>query len=265
MNKRKLFPILNHSYNSQGIITPPKFLKYKGYNRKLGFPKICIITSQKNIIDFFRKTYKVKAYKQWISNRSKLYVFRIKNKIGNKSIGIINVGLGAPQAVTLGEMLIECGARKFFIIGSAGTIQKDLEINDFILVKKAIRDEGCSYHYLAPGKYVETSSKLYQSLKKFLSNQRIKFKSGVIWTTDAFYRGTKKEVIKYQKEGVLAIDMETAALFALAKYRKVEAAALLYISDSVADLVWEPHLYESGTKRTQKEIAKLIISYLTSL
>ena len=64
---------------------------------------------------------------------------------------------------------------------------------------------------------------------------------GTSWTIDAPYRETIAEVQHYQAAGVLAVEMEAAALFAVAAYRGVEMGALLTISDTLGDLTWDPH------------------------
>ncbi len=102
-----------------------------------------------------------------------------------------------------------------------------------------MRDEGTSHHYLPYSKYVYPSEKLQTKLLNYLKEKNIPYKLGPSWTTDAIYRTTKVEVEQYQKEGVLCVEGETAALFAVATYRNIEMIALFTITDSFANLTWE--------------------------
>ena len=84
MKNNEFLPILAHDYKSPACITPELLIKYKkvrkkSINKRLSFPKFCIITSQNNIVNNFRNKFNAKLYPNWISNRSKLYVFKIKS------------------------------------------------------------------------------------------------------------------------------------------------------------------------------------------
>ncbi len=70
-------------------------------------------------------------------------------------------------------------------------------------------------------------------LVNILKKENIDYYRGKGWTIDAPYRETKKEIKKYQKEDVLAVDMEASAMFAIAKAFKVKAAAIFVISDNL--------------------------------
>lgn len=257
MNK---IPILNHNYKSPAVILPLEFVKYQlGFKKlKKDFPEICILTSQKNIVKYFCKVFKAKLYSNWGSNRSELYVF----KIGKQQVGIVNLGLGSSQAVNIMEILVARGVKDFLSIGSVGSIGKELKIGDFLLVDKALRDEGTSYHYLKPSQFAYPSKEIYNSFKSYLDDNKFVYATGPVWTTDAFFRETKASVLAYQKQGILGVDMKTSALFALAKYYKVQICALFYISDSLANLKWEPHLYSQLAKKSQKIISQITASFL---
>lgn len=162
-----------------------------------------------------------------------------------KGWGIVgDFGIGAPVAAITMEDLIARGAKRFVTFGYCGTLQKNLKIGDYILIDKAIRDEGTSHHYLPSEKYVEASSDLVSYLEDFLKNAKVKFQKGATWTTDAIYRETVDEVKAYQEEGVLGVDMEAAALFSVAKYRGVECVGLFIVSDCLASgKDWKPHFH----------------------
>jgi uridine phosphorylase len=117
-----------------------------------------------------------------------------------------------------------------------------------VLCERAIRDEGVSHHYLPPDKYVHPSPELSAELGAALG-ALADFRRGSTWTIDAPYRETVEELRRYRSEGVLTVEMEAAALAAVAQYRSVEFAAAFTVSDSLADLVWDPQFHHPETVR----------------
>ena len=133
------------------------------------------------------------------------------------------------------------GVREFLSIGTAGALQTSNQIGDLIICDRAIRDEGVSHHYVAPEKYSYPSPALTQRLHSALMEAGVQPTVGTTWTIDAPYRETVEEVRCYQREGVLTVEMEAAALFAVTQLRGVALASAFVISDSLAELVWKPH------------------------
>ena len=163
-------------------------------------------------------------------------------------------GIGAPGAIVVLEGLIVQGIRRFLSIGTAGSLQRHLAIGDIVVCDRAIRDEGTSHHYLPPDTYAHASPAATARLVDALQATGTPHSVGTSWTTDAPYRETIAEVQHYQAEGVLAVEMEAAALFAVAAYRGVEMGSLLTISDTLGDLKWDPH-FRSDTTRESLETA----------
>lgn len=158
-------------------------------------------------------------------------------------------GIGPAGVSTIMEELIAVGVGKFVSIGGAGGLQRELRIGDIVVCDRAIRDEGVSHHYLEPGKYAYPSPALTQSLKVALERLGAPFRFGSTWTTDAPYRETVEELTQYRSEGVLTVEMEAAALAAVAQYRHAEFATAFTISDSLGELVWNPQFWSEETAR----------------
>jgi len=157
-------------------------------------------------------------------------------------------GIGAAIASTLMEELIAIGVRRFISIGSAGALQPALGIGEIVLCDRAIRDEGVSHHYLKSGKFVRTSKALTAKLGKELASMSTPVRHGATWTVDAPYRETVRELERYQAEGILTVEMEAAALAAVATFRGVDFAAAFTISDSLAELTWSPRFGSEETR-----------------
>jgi uridine phosphorylase len=164
-------------------------------------------------------------------------------------VGVVGkFGIGAPAVTTVFEELIAIGVRRFVSIGTAGALAKGLCVGDAVLCERAIRDEGVSHHYLEPAKYAEASVSLTDELERALREVGLEPARGTSWTIDTPFRETVAEARHYQQEGVLTVEMEAAALFAVAQYRQVELAAACVVSDSLADLVWEPQFHDDRTR-----------------
>lgn len=168
------------------------------------------------------------------------YDFHVLKSTDGK-VGIYGgFGIGAPAATTALETFIALGVRRFLSIGLAGTLQPTTRVGDIVVCNRAIRDEGVSHHYLEPAKYALPSEWLTTQLVESLEQGGHMPILGTTWTIDALYRETVAEARQYQQEGTMTVEMEAAALFAVAQYREVDLAAAFVISDSLAELVWKP-------------------------
>jgi uridine phosphorylase len=153
-------------------------------------------------------------------------------------------GIGAPAATAILEQLAALGTSAVVSVGTAGSLQRDLEPGDLVLCEAAVRDEGVSHHYLPPGRLAAASAEMTAILGAALRESGLAFRAGVSWTIDAPYRETVAEARHYQAEGVLCVEMEAAALFAVAEIRGLRLASAFVISDSLAELVWSPRFHD---------------------
>jgi uridine phosphorylase len=166
----------------------------------------------------------------------------------NHRVGILGgFGFGSPVAALLMEDFIALGTTKFISIGTAGGLQKDRRVGDIVLCNRAIRDEGVSHHYVAPGKFAEPSIELTGGLASEFSERGVQYTTGCAWTIDTPYRETLEEISQYQQEGVACVEMEAAALFSVALCRSVQVASAFVISDLLTDEVWEPQMRSERT------------------
>jgi uridine phosphorylase len=186
------------------------------------------------------------------------------HETGNRVAIIGNFGIGAPGAVIHLEEFIEWGVPRFISVGTAGGLQKGQQIGDLVLCERAIRDEGCSHHYLRASKYAYPSEALTDRVRQALLARGLKFTSGTTWSIDTPYRETASEARQYRREGVLTVDMEAAALFAVGKYRKAQVASLFAISDSLAELPWKPKFHLRRNQAGLEKIYRVAVEALAS-
>lgn len=154
-----------------------------------------------------------------------------KHMTRDKKLALVKLSLGAPFTAIMMEDAIACGGKEFLILGTAGAINDNMLISDVVLCSKAVRDEGTSHHYIKTSTYIYPDKSMMHMLDDALSANGIEFSKGATWTTDAVYAETVKEVKHYRKIGIQTVEMEAAALFAVARKRKVRAAAVFTISD----------------------------------
>ncbi|NTV64861.1 MAG: nucleoside phosphorylase [Oscillochloris sp.] len=147
-------------------------------------------------------------------------------------------GIGAPAAAMQIELLIAMGVARFLTIGTAGGIAPQLQIGDLSICTGAYRDEGVSHHYLAdPAPSVAPDLGL---TARFAAALGADVAQGPTWTTDAAFRETRAEIAHYQKLGVLSVEMEAAALFAICQVRRVAIGGGFVISDVLSSPTWNP-------------------------
>jgi nucleoside phosphorylase len=164
-------------------------------------------------------------------------------------VGLIGqFGIGAPAATAILEQLAALGTSAVVSVGTAGSLQRNLEPGDLVLCQAAIRDEGVSHHYLPPARLATAQAEMTAALGTALRESGLAFRPGVSWTIDAPYRETVAEARHYQAEGVLCVEMEAAALFAVAEVRGLRLASAFVISDSLAELVWSPRFHDPSVQ-----------------
>lgn len=157
---------------------------------------------------------------------------------GGREIGFYQPGLGAPLAAGFLEEVIDYGARTVIAVGGCGALG-DLPLGHVVVVSSALRDEGTSYHYLPPSRAVKADASVVAVLESLLKERGLSHSTGMTWTTDAPYRETRGKARRRLEEGCLTVEMEAAALIAVARFRDVRFGQLLYAGDSLAGDDWD--------------------------
>jgi len=147
--------------------------------------------------------------------------------------GLIARTIGGSYAVLIAEQLHAAGARLIIGLTSAGRVLPDLPLPCLLVVTSAIRDEGTSYHYLPPSREVACPTAIAPLLAGQLSTTGWEVRSGKVWTTDAPYRETETQLRSWAEEGVVAVEMQAAALFAFGKASGAAVAMVAIVSNAV--------------------------------
>ncbi len=229
------YPILPDKYQLPAMLTAEQMIEFRrthGGLRGMAAPHNVILCLYKGVMRRFAWRYPSRRIRGFLGE---LYLIRR----GGERVGVMgNFGIGAPALTNQAEELIAWGTRRLVILSLAGGLQPDLTPGSVVVCDRALRDEGTSYHYLPPGRDVAASARLASSLCDALSSRGISATVGAAWSTDAPYRETQQEAAQFGREGVLAVDMESAGLYAAAQVRHVEAASVFVIGDNLAGPRW---------------------------
>ncbi|MHB0857091.1 MAG: nucleoside phosphorylase [Anaerolineae bacterium] len=164
-----------------------------------------------------------------------IYVFEHRGQ----ELALFQPGIGAPLAAGLLEEVIARGCRKFVVCGGAGVLDREIACGHLLVPVAAVRDEGTSYHYLAPSRQIAADPTVVSVIEQVLEQEGVPFLRTTTWTTDAFFRETPARVAARRAEGCLCVEMEAAALFAVAQFRGVPLGQILYAGDDVSGTTWD--------------------------
>ncbi|WP_254538048.1 phosphorylase family protein [Halomarina litorea] len=165
-----------------------------------------------------------------------------------ETVGYVPVhewGTGAPISAMVTENVIAAGAEAVVLLGGAAGLQTDTPPEAAILPTDAIRDEGVSYHYVPDEVSVTPTASLVDNLDGALSEAGFDTPRGTTWTTGAFYRETVPEIRAYGDDGVITLDMESAAIWAVCQYRGVDTASVHEQGGVLTPEEWQPETHQN--------------------
>jgi len=233
MLERPLVPILDHDPTEPSVFLPENLIESARRQKGLApckVPAACLLDFDGEIVEHVLTIGRAKPDVSWPCFHTRLY--RCKN--GADEFGIIGGIIGAPFAVLVAEELFASGCRALVSIGSAGLVAVDLQPPFFLLIERALRDEGTSYHYSSPAPFVEADRDVLDRVQAQLARAGIPVKRGTTWTTDAPFRETQGRIADCRRRGVAAVEMEAAALLALAAARKRKVVCLSHVTNRMA-------------------------------
>ncbi|WP_224269909.1 nucleoside phosphorylase [Haloprofundus salinisoli] len=166
------------------------------------------------------------------------YLYRLSDAVGY--VPVHEWGIGAPITATVTENVVAAGASTVVMLGGCAGLQMDIAPDTAILPTESIRDEGVSYHYLPADEAVTATATLVDELDESFEDAGFETARGTTWTTSAMYRETIPEVERYRDDGVVSLCMESAAMWAVCRYRGVDTATVHAIGDYLTPDEWVP-------------------------
>jgi uridine phosphorylase len=234
------YPILEFDPAPEAFIEPSRVIRARD------LPEHCVICFFREVIDKVVVEYnaRVVVENRWEDGPHPLYEISYQNQ----RLGFFHPGVGAPIAAGLLEEAIAFGCRKFIACGGCGVLVKDMAVGHIVVVSGAVREEGTSYHYLPPDREVIANAAGVHALEKTLGQSGVPYQVGKTWTTDAPYRETPQKIAQRKKEGCLVVEMESAALIAVAQFRGAIFGQALYGGDDLSGAEWDHRAWQTRSE-----------------
>ncbi|MEZ4669298.1 MAG: nucleoside phosphorylase [Anaerolineae bacterium] len=224
-------PILEYDPAMEAIIEPGKIIK------PIDIPERCVLCFFQDVINAVCGEGKAAIIHHLGSEMGRNPIYQLE--VEGTLIAVMHPGVGAPLAAGFLEELIALGCRKFIACGGAGVLDGEITVGHVVLPTSAIRDEGTSYHYLPPGRETLPHPAGVAALEAAMKHHQVPYVMGKTWTTDAIYRETRARMQTRKAEGCLTVEMEAAAFFAVAQFRNIPFAQLLYGGDDLSGDQWD--------------------------
>jgi uridine phosphorylase len=227
-------PLLdNKNPAAKSVFEPSALLREARRQKRLAtvnVPPVCILDPDGDIVRRLKTTGQAHLAKDWPCYHTELYTFAI----GVQVAGIVGREVGAPFAVLIAEELFASGCDLLISMTSAGQITPAAKLPYFVVIDRALRDEGTSYHYVPPSEYSEANSELIARARRALKANGVNVITGACWTTDAPFRETEEAIAAARSKGILAVEMEAAALYAFARARNKKVLCLAHVTNTMA-------------------------------
>lgn len=221
------FPILEFDDNPRAVIMPTH------EDLDLNLPARCVYAFLEEEIERYANSVGAEKVGEFVS-ATKTYPVYVMEYQGEE-ICLAQAPVGSAAAAQFLDWLIGYGVKQIISTGTCGVLV-DMPENVFLIPTRALRDEGASYHYVAPSRYIEVNRRALTAIETVLRQASIPYQEVVTWSTDGFYRETPDKVAYRIEEGCSVVEMECAALAAVAQLRDAVWGLLLFTADSLADL-----------------------------
>jgi len=221
------YPILEFDDNKEAKINPETFAWEQFSGDKM------IITFFPEVVDRLIADGDIVPEKT-IGGENIVLVYRFVDSDVLITLGAI----GCPACAGNLDLFHAMGVKKVMFCGGGGVLDRNIDVGQLLVVEGAIRDEGFSYHYAKPSKYIYTDKNVTDKITRYLEENNISYLQGITWTTDAIFRETADRIAKRKEEGAKIVEMEQAGCIAVARYRGFDYGALIYGGDDVSREEW---------------------------
>lgn len=246
--------LLNKQYAEPTVFTAENLLREARRQKSLTrvhVPRICVLDPDGDIVRWLVHTQGIERDAGWACYHTDLYAFTHEGT----RFGIIGCAVGASFAVLVAEELFASGCELLISVTSAGQIVRIGDPPYFVLIEKALRDEGTSYHYLPPADFSHIAPELLSMLGDVFLHAPVAVYRGATWTTDAPFRETETAIAHCQDLGIMAVEMEAAALYAFAKARQKAVVCFAHVTNQMAVGADD---FEKGVEGGSQEALKVV-------
>jgi uridine phosphorylase len=226
-------PILAQKYYSQpSAFTPENLLREARRQKGImdsRIPEICVLDPDGDIVRSLLARGEARLESGWACYHTQLYLF---SRDGIE-FGIVGCAVGASFAVLIAEEMFASGCKLLISVTSSGQIVPVRKPPYFIIIERALRDEGTSYHYMAPSEYSHADAGLIATLDGAFAGFSVPVITGATWTTDAPFRETQPAIDAMIERNLMAVEMEAAALYAFARARQKHVLCFAHVTNQM--------------------------------
>ncbi len=258
----ELPPILaGKRYDLPSAFTPESLLREARRQKAAAIepvPDICLLDPDGDIVRRLKAEGRARRHEGWVCYHTDLYVF----KEAGVTLGIVGCVVGSSFAVLVAEELFVSGCTLLISVTSSGQIAPVRTPPYFVLIDRALRDEGTSYHYLPPATYSEAPEAVLNVLEGAFDDLGFAVLRGPTWTTDAPFRETEAAIEDMRLRGLLAVEMEAAALYAFARARGKRVICFAHVTNQMGQIEGD---FEKGDADGTTDALRLVVATVRRL
>jgi len=226
-------PILAQKYYTEpSAFTPENLLREARRQKRINgssIPEVCVLDPDGDMVRTLLARGEALRDSAWACYHTELYSF---SRSGIE-FGIVGCAVGASFAVLIAEQMFASGCKLLISVTSSGQIVPVRPPPYFVIIERALRDEGTSYHYVAPSEYSHADAGLIAGLNGAFDGFPVPVLRGATWTTDAPFRETQAAIDTMRERNLMAVEMEAAALYAFAKVRRKPVLCFAHVTNQM--------------------------------
>jgi uridine phosphorylase len=247
--------MLRHGdHKEASLFTPENLLREARRQKaivKRRIPRTCVLDPDGDMVKHLRRERRAARNPHWACYHSELY----ESQLDTGAIGIVGCAVGAPYAVLVAEEMFASGCTLLLSITSAGKVRPQVEAPRYLVLSRALRDEGTSDRYLPRAGYAHLGEELLATCKIHLAESPVPLGIGTSWTTDAPFRETASAIIRAGDRGAVCVEMEAAALYAFAGARQRDVVCVAHLTNTMAQSKGD---FDKGVDNGSVDSLKLI-------
>jgi uridine phosphorylase len=255
-------PILDNKHTTSPSVFAPAALLREARRQKnvaaVDVPAVCILDPDGDLVRNLRAAGRAKLFDGWPCYHTELDIF----ESAGRQVGIVGRVVGSSFAVLVAEELFASGCRLLISLTSAGQIVASGPTPYFVIIDRALRDEGTSYHYAAPSEFAQADPQLVAKAAEATERRKPRCVVGPSWTTDAPFRETSEAIEAARTKGILAVEMEAAALYTFAGVSGVSLLCLAHVTNTMGQTGAD---FEKGEAEGTRDALEVLSRIITSL
>ena len=247
-------------FDESSVFTPEALLENARRQKDLperSVPDICILDPDGDIVRQLTATGEAHKDEAWPGYHTDLYRF----ERNDEEFGIVGSAVGASFAVLLAEQLFAAGCQFLISVTSSGQIVPKDDPPYFVLIDRALRDEGTSHHYCSTSRYATLDDELRTSVEEACETVSRPVYTGATWTTDAPFRETEAAIERARSDGILAVEMEAAALYTFAAIRERPVVCFAHVTNQMGQTEED---FEKGEANGSQDALEVITTAATA-